>query len=478
MPSRARDPRSSGRSAPRGLRRRARRARCCGATRGSSSTRVTARSDAGRRLDDALPAPPRRRWRSRSSTSTATRDGLDAAIVAYPHGRGGAGRRRRCASAACGSSTSRADFRLRDLRDLRALVRRAPRARAARRAVYGLPELYRDAIAGADLVANPGCFPTAALLALAPLARAGLLADVVIDAKTGVSGAGRARDRRRRTSSSVDENVGRYSVGRPPPHAGDRPGAGRARRAGRPVDVHRRTSCRSTRASWSPATSRRRASRRRPSCARSTRTRYARRAVRRARRRARRACATCARRTSAAIHVARRRAHRQGLRLRRDRQPLEGHLVAGGPEPQPDVRLRRERGDRVTRLLRLALGAEARARHASSTGGLPRGFRAAGVARGHQARAARSTSACSSATRPDDVSAARFTRSGVARRAGARHARALRPRPRCAPSPPTPATRTPRPARRASTRRARDAGRRVAAAGARPGRRRGRARPA
>jgi N-acetyl-gamma-glutamyl-phosphate reductase len=41
------------------------------------------------------------------------------------------------------------------------------------RAVYGLPELHREDIAGADLVANPGCYPTAALLALAPLARAG-----------------------------------------------------------------------------------------------------------------------------------------------------------------------------------------------------------------------------------------------------------------------------------------------------------------
>ena len=94
-----------------------------------------------------------------------------------------------------------ADFRLRDRGDLRGLVRRARRARAVRRGVYGLPELHRDAIAGADLVANPGCYPTAALLALAPLARAGLIGDVVIDAKSGVSGAGPRADARRRTSS-------------------------------------------------------------------------------------------------------------------------------------------------------------------------------------------------------------------------------------------------------------------------------------
>lgn len=61
-------------------------------------------------------------------------------------------------------------------------------------AVYGLPELNREAIAGAELLANPGCYPTAALLALAPLAGAGLVdwRTVVIDAKSGVSGAGRS----------------------------------------------------------------------------------------------------------------------------------------------------------------------------------------------------------------------------------------------------------------------------------------------
>ena len=59
------------------------------------------------------------------------------------------------------------------------------------KAVYGLPELLAGDIAGADLVANPGCYPTAALLALAPLAREGLLpAHVIVDAKSGVSGAG------------------------------------------------------------------------------------------------------------------------------------------------------------------------------------------------------------------------------------------------------------------------------------------------
>jgi len=59
---------------------------------------------------------------------------------------------------------------------------------------YGLTELERDAVSHARLVANPGCYPTAALLPLAPLAAAGLLvprSDIVVDAKSGVSGAGK-----------------------------------------------------------------------------------------------------------------------------------------------------------------------------------------------------------------------------------------------------------------------------------------------
>jgi N-acetyl-gamma-glutamyl-phosphate reductase len=76
-------------------------------------------------------------------------------------------------------------------------------------AVYGLPELRRAQIEGADLVANPGCFPTAALLALAPLAP--WLDDAIVDAKTGVSGAGRAPTATTHFVSA-DENVTPYGV--------------------------------------------------------------------------------------------------------------------------------------------------------------------------------------------------------------------------------------------------------------------------
>ena len=81
-------------------------------------------------------------------------------------------------------------------------------------AVYGLPELHRERIAGADLVANPGCYPTAALLALAPLARAGLIGDVVDRRQVRRLGR-RAASRPPATHFiSADENMTPYKVGR------------------------------------------------------------------------------------------------------------------------------------------------------------------------------------------------------------------------------------------------------------------------
>ena len=83
-----------------------------------------------------------------------------------------------------------ADFRLRLVEIYEHWYGTHPHPELLGEAVYGLPELHRAQIAGADIVANPGCFPTAALLAWRRSRRR--LADVVIDAKTGVSGAGRA----------------------------------------------------------------------------------------------------------------------------------------------------------------------------------------------------------------------------------------------------------------------------------------------
>lgn len=173
-------------------------------------TALTSRSDAGRPLDDLYP-----RYRVGLTMEELDldrhADGLDAAVVAYPH---------HAAAPLVAELRERgvrvvdlsADFRLRSLATYEHWYGAHPAPALFGAAVYGLPELgYREAIRTADVVANPGCFPTAALLGLAPLARAGLLGDVVIDAKTGVSGAGRAATDDTHFVS-VTENVAAYKV--------------------------------------------------------------------------------------------------------------------------------------------------------------------------------------------------------------------------------------------------------------------------
>lgn len=85
----------------------------------------------------------------------------------------------------------------------------------AQTAVYGLPELYRDRIAEAQLVGCPGCFPTASLLGLAPLLKQGLIVPetAVIDAKTGTSGGGRQPPKVNMLLAEADNSLGAYGVG-------------------------------------------------------------------------------------------------------------------------------------------------------------------------------------------------------------------------------------------------------------------------
>ncbi|MGN6189510.1 MAG: N-acetyl-gamma-glutamyl-phosphate reductase [Conexibacter sp.] len=173
-------------------------------------TALTSRSDAGKRLDELYP-----RYRVPLTMEELDldrhADGLDAAVVAYPHHAAAstvAGLRERGVKVIDLS----ADFRLRELETYERWYGAHPVPMLLADAVYGLPELgYRESIRNADLVANPGCFPTAALLGLAPLATAGLLGDVVIDAKTGVSGAGRAATEETHFVT-VDENVVAYKL--------------------------------------------------------------------------------------------------------------------------------------------------------------------------------------------------------------------------------------------------------------------------
>jgi len=87
-----------------------------------------------------------------------------------------------------------ADFRLKDAPEYQSWYGFShPAPQLLKEAAYGLPELHRAQIASAKLVANPGCYPAGAILALAPAVKAKLIkADVVIDSKSGVSGAGRS----------------------------------------------------------------------------------------------------------------------------------------------------------------------------------------------------------------------------------------------------------------------------------------------
>ena len=110
------------------------------------------------------------------------------------------------------------DFRLRDAADYpRWYGFEHPRPDLLAGAVYGLPELHRAGLAAlrdasTAIVGVPGCYPTATLLALAPLARAGLIGDLVVDAKSGVSGAGR-EPKQDLMFGEVNESVRAYGVG-------------------------------------------------------------------------------------------------------------------------------------------------------------------------------------------------------------------------------------------------------------------------
>lgn len=118
---------------------------------------------------------------------------FDAAVVAYPAGVAArlVGQLRDAGLVVVDSC---GDFRLSDQRTYEAWYDKHEAPSLIAEAVYGLPELNRENIAGAKLVGNPGCYPTASVIALAPLVRKGLVADVVIDAKSGVSGAGKRGD--------------------------------------------------------------------------------------------------------------------------------------------------------------------------------------------------------------------------------------------------------------------------------------------
>ncbi|MHC4678792.1 MAG: N-acetyl-gamma-glutamyl-phosphate reductase [Planctomycetota bacterium] len=108
-----------------------------------------------------------------------------------------------------------ADYRLKDVSVYEKFyaVKHADAANLAR-AAFGLPELFREQVKGADLVANPGCFPTGAMLAIAPLLAEGLieLDSVIVNSVTGTSGAGKNPSAKFHFPN-MNENLFAYGIG-------------------------------------------------------------------------------------------------------------------------------------------------------------------------------------------------------------------------------------------------------------------------
>ncbi len=174
---------------------------------GVQLTSVTGRSAIGQRVGEVFP-----HLSEVDLTISAELDGVDLAFSAFPHGASvGAvlpllGRSTRVIDIS-------ADFRLKDASDyLRWYDFAHPAPDLLPEAVYGLVELNRSQLPMARLVANPGCYPTSAILALAPVLKEGLIQPgIVVDAKSGVSGAGRTLSLNTHYSEA-NENTSAYAL--------------------------------------------------------------------------------------------------------------------------------------------------------------------------------------------------------------------------------------------------------------------------
>jgi N-acetyl-gamma-glutamyl-phosphate reductase len=138
--------------------------------------------------------------------------GLDVVFSCLPHNVGAA-KANEWLHAGARIVDMSADFRLKDAGQYPKWYRQEhPAPNLLARGVFGLPELHEHDLAKADLIAVPGCFSTAAILALAPAVAAGLAgSDVIVDAKSGVSGAGRSPSMGVHFSE-VNESLGAYAI--------------------------------------------------------------------------------------------------------------------------------------------------------------------------------------------------------------------------------------------------------------------------
>jgi N-acetyl-gamma-glutamyl-phosphate reductase len=172
---------------------------------------LTSDSSVGKRLSDIFPCAFDQPLVAHEA---APIDQIDVAFLALPHG-ASADYAKRALDAGARVIDLSADFRLHDAATYEkwyGLKHHAPELLS--QAVYGLPELHRNEIKQTRLVANPGCYPTSVILGLSPLLRAGAVdGTVIVDSKSGVSGAGR-KPSLSNSFVEVNENLAPYNIGR------------------------------------------------------------------------------------------------------------------------------------------------------------------------------------------------------------------------------------------------------------------------
>jgi N-acetyl-gamma-glutamyl-phosphate reductase len=175
---------------------------------------LTSESSAGQRFGEVFPVPPALGDRTLIPSAEADCSSVDVVFCCLPHvaAQTHVAAARKAGARAIDLS---ADYRLRDAAVYEKWYGHPHQhAELLGEAVYGLPELHRAAIAGAGLIANPGCYPTSVILGLAPLAQAGWLGGTIIaDSKSGVSGAGRTPSLKTHFVEA-NENLSPYSIGR------------------------------------------------------------------------------------------------------------------------------------------------------------------------------------------------------------------------------------------------------------------------
>ncbi len=174
---------------------------------------ITSRKDAGTRVADMFPSLRRKYAQAFVDPSAVDLRSCDVVFFATPHGVAMA-QARELLAAGVKVIDLAADFRLRDpavFEQWYGMPHACPDLLAE--SVYGLPELHRDAIRGARIVGNPGCYPTAVQLGFLPLLEAGIVdsAHLIADCKSGVSGAGRKEEMGLLFSEAAD-NFKAYGV--------------------------------------------------------------------------------------------------------------------------------------------------------------------------------------------------------------------------------------------------------------------------